>query len=54
MINIPFGVYVLCILFMFLVAGMLYEAYIRPKFIARALKVVPQKAQHEKQHVLIK
>jgi uncharacterized protein YneF (UPF0154 family) len=49
-IDIPLGVLVLFMLFMFLLAGMAYEQYIRPKLFMRSLKIKPQR----KQHLLIK
>ena len=38
MIGIPFGVLVLFMLFMLLLAGMAYEEYIRPKLVMYSLK----------------
>jgi hypothetical protein len=50
MIDIPLGVQMLFMLFMLLLAGMAYEAYIRPKLLMRMLKIKPQR----KPHLLIK
>lgn len=46
MINIPFGVLVLFMLFMFLLAGMAYEAYIRPWLLMHSLKIKPRRKPH--------
>lgn len=46
MIDIPLGVLVLFMLFMFLLAGMAYEEYIRPKLVMLSLKMKPKKKEH--------
>lgn len=46
MIGIPLGVLVLFMLFMFLLAGMAYEAYIRPRLLMHSLKIKPQRKPH--------
>jgi hypothetical protein len=45
-IGIPFGVQVLFILFMLLLAGMAYEAYIRPWLLMHSIKIKPTKTNH--------
>jgi len=46
MIDIPFGVLVLLMLFMFLLAGMAYEAYIRPWLLIYSLKTRLRRKPH--------
>lgn len=43
MVNIPLGVLALFMLFVFLLAGMAYEAYIRPKLFMRSLRLNKRK-----------
>ncbi len=50
MIDIPLGVQMLFMLFLLLLAGMTYEAYIGPKLLMRLLKIKPRR----KLHLLIK
>jgi len=42
-VSIPPGLFALFMLFMFLLAGMAYEAYIRPKLHMRSLKLNKRK-----------
>jgi hypothetical protein len=46
MIGIPFGVLVLFMLFMLLLAGMAYEKYIRPKLVMYSLKNKLRRKKH--------
>jgi hypothetical protein len=46
MVGIPFGVYVLFVLFLLLLAGMTYEAYIRSMLVMRAHRNKPQRKPH--------
>jgi hypothetical protein len=45
-IDIPLGVLVLLMLFMFLLAGMAYEAYIRPRLLTHSLKTKMRRKPH--------
>jgi hypothetical protein len=45
-IHVPIGVLVLFMLFMFLLSGMAYEAYIRPWLLMHSLKIKPNRKPH--------
>jgi hypothetical protein len=45
-IHVPIGVLVLFMLFMFLLIGMAYEAYIRPWLFTHSLKIKPHRKTH--------
>ena len=46
MINIPVGILLLFMLVMFLLAGMAYEAYIRPWLLMHSLKIKQRRKPH--------
>lgn len=50
MINVPIGVLVLLMLFMLLLAGMAYEAYIRPWLLRHS----PKTKLRRKPHMIVK
>lgn len=53
MINIPVGILVLFMLFMFLLAGMAYEAYIRPWFLMHLFKRKPRRNNIKKNYIIL-